>query len=149
VSGERKEIMKILSVEANQQAKRFGIDIVDVRIKRIDLAQEISESVYRRMEAERLRVAKDLRARGAETAEKIRAEADRERTVILAEAYSEAERVRGEGDATATGIYAQAFSQDAEFYSLYRTLSAYEKTFANKDDILVLEPDSEFFKYFK
>jgi membrane protease subunit HflC len=149
VSGERKEIMKILSVEANQQAKRFGIDIVDVRIKRIDLAQEISESVYRRMEAERLRVVKDLRARGAETAEKIRAEVDREWIVILAEAYSEAERVRGEGDATATGIYAQAFSQDAEFYSLYRTLSAYEKTFANKDDILVLEPDSEFFKYFK
>jgi membrane protease subunit HflC len=149
VSGERAEIMDILTVNANEQAKRFGIDLVDVRIKRIDLAQEISESVYRRMEAERLRVAKDLRARGAETAEKIRAEADRKRTVLLAEAYSEAEQIRGEGDATAAGIYATAYNKDPDFYGLYRSLNAYKKTFASKDDILVVEPDSEFFKYFK
>ncbi|MGD8592712.1 MAG: protease modulator HflC [Gammaproteobacteria bacterium] len=149
VSGERMEIMDILTAQANEQAKTFGIDLVDVRIKRIDLAKEISESVYRRMEAERLRVAKDLRARGAEAAEIIRAEADRKRTVLLAEAYREAQTIRGEGDGSAAKIYADAYNQDKEFYALYRSLSAYRKTFANKGDVLVLEPDSEFFKYFK
>jgi membrane protease subunit HflC len=149
VSGERKEIMNIITADANEQAKTFGIDLIDVRIKRIDLAKEISESVYRRMEAERLRVAKDLRARGAETAEKIRAEADRKRTVLLAEAYREAETLRGEGDGTAAKIYADAYNKDKEFYALYRSLGAYKRTFANKSDVLVLEPDSEFFKYFK
>lgn len=149
VSGERKEIMSIITELANEQAKTFGIDLVDVRIKRIDLAKEISESVYRRMEAERLRVAKDLRARGAETAEVIRAEADRKRTVLLAEAYREAETTRGEGDGTAAKIYADAYNKDKEFYGLYRSLGAYRKTFANKGDILVVEPNSEFFKYFK
>ena len=149
VSGERKEIMAILTKQANEQAKTFGIDLVDVRIKRIDLAKEISDSVYRRMEAERLRVAKDLRARGAETAEIIRAEADRKRTVLIAEAYREAETIRGEGDATSAKIYADAYNQDKEFYSLYRSLSAYRKAFANKSDVLVLEPNTEFFKYFK
>jgi membrane protease subunit HflC len=143
------EIMDILTAQANEQAKTFGIDLVDVRIKRIDLAKEISESVYRRMEAERLRVAKDLRARGAEAAEIIRAEADRKRTVLLAEAYREAQTIRGEGDGSAAKIYADAYNQDKEFYALYRSLSAYRKTFANKGDVLVLEPDSEFFKYFK
>ena len=149
VSGERKEIMDILTAQANEQAKTFGIDLVDVRIKRIDLAKEISDSVYRRMEAERLRVAKDLRARGAETAEIIRAEADRKRTVILAEAYRDAQTIRGEGDGSAAKIYADAYNQDKEFYSLYRSLSAYRNTFADKGDVLVVEPDSEFFKYFK
>jgi membrane protease subunit HflC len=149
VSGERMEIMDILTAQANEQAKTFGIDLVDVRIKRIDLAKEISESVYRRMEAERLRVAKDLRARGAEAAEIIRAEADRKRTVLLAEAYREAQTIRGEGDGSAAKIYADAYNQDKEFYALHRSLSAYRKTFANKGDVLVLEPDSEFFKYFK
>jgi membrane protease subunit HflC len=149
VSGERKEIMDILTAQANEQAKTFGIDLVDVRIKRIDLAKEISDSVYRRMEAERLRVAKDLRARGAEAAEIIRADADRRRTVLLAEAYREAQTIRGEGDGSAAKIYADAYNQDKEFYALYRSLSAYRNTFANKGDVLVLEPDSEFFKYFK
>jgi membrane protease subunit HflC len=149
VSGERKEVMDILTAQANEQAKLFGIDLLDVRIKRIDLAKEISDSVYRRMEAERLRVAKDLRARGAESAEVIKAEADRKRTVILAQAYRKAETIRGEGDATAAKIYADAYNQDKEFYALYRSLEAYRKSFATKDDILVLQPDTEFFKYFK
>ncbi|MCG6971113.1 MAG: protease modulator HflC [Gammaproteobacteria bacterium] len=149
VSGERMEIMNILTEQANEQAKTFGIDLVDVRIKRIDLAKEISDSVYRRMEAERLRVAKDLRARGAEAAEIIRADADRRRTVLIAEAYREAQTIRGEGDGAAAKIYADAYNQDKEFYALYRSLSAYRKTFADKGDMLVLEPDSEFFKYFK
>lgn len=149
VSGERKEVMNILTDQANEQAKTFGIDLVDVRIKRIDLAKEISESVYRRMEAERLRVAKDLRARGAEAAEVIRAEADRKRTVILAEAYRDAQTVRGEGDGAAAKIYADAYNKDKEFYALYRSLSAYKNTFSDKGDLLVVQPDSEFFKYFK
>ena len=149
VSGERMEIMDTITKQANEQAKTFGIDLVDVRIKRIDLAKEISESVYRRMEAERLRVAKDLRARGAETAEKIRAEADRKRTVILAEAYGTAEKIRGEGDGEAAKIFADAFEKDAEFYAFYRSIGAYKNTFADKGDVIVIEPNSEFFKYFK
>ena len=149
ISGERVEIMDILTKEADKEAKAFGIDIVDVRIKRIDLAPDISESVYRRMEAERQRVAKDFRARGAEAAEKIRAEADKRRTILLAEAFRDAETTRGEGDATAVKIYADAYGKDLQFYSLYRSLNAYKDTFSSKDDILVLEPNTEFFKYFK
>lgn len=149
VSGERSEIMDILTVTANERAKEFGIDIVDVRIKRIDLDKNISESVYHRMEAERERVAKELRAEGERVAETIRAKADKERTVILAEAYREAEKVRGEGDKIAANIYAEAYKQDKDFYGLYRSLNAYQKTFSSKDDILVLQPKSEFFKYFK
>jgi len=149
VSGERNEIMDILTVEANKTAQEFGIDIVDVRIKRIDLDEKISESVYRRMEAERQRVAKDLRARGEEEAEGIRADADRQRTIILAEAYRDAEKVRGEGDGSSANIYAVAYNQDKDFYALYRSLNAYKKSFANKDDLLVLQPKSEFFSFFK
>ncbi len=149
VSGEREEIMKILSVNTDRQAKEFGIKVVDVRIKRIDLPQEISVSVYRRMEAERARVAKDLRSKGAEAAERIRADADRQRTITIANAFREAEQLRGEGDAKAADIYARAYNKDAEFYSFYRSLNAYRATFNNENDILVLEPDSEFFKYFK
>jgi len=149
VSGERLEIMNIITAQANEQAEAFGIEIVDVRIKRIDFPADISDSVYRRMRSERERVAKDLRSRGAESAEKIRAEADRERTVLLADAYRDAEKLRGEGDAAATGIYAKAYGKDVEFYSLYRSLNAYKSTFADKGDILVIEPNSEFFKYFK
>ena len=141
--------MDILTKEADKEAKAFGIDIVDVRIKRIDLAPDISESVYRRMEAERQRVAKDFRARGAEAAEKIRAEADKRRTILLAEAFRDAEKTRGEGDAAAVKIYADAYGKDVKFYSLYRSLNAYKDTFSSKDDILVLEPNTEFFKYFK
>jgi len=149
ISGERNEIMEVLTKTANTQADAFGIEIVDVRIKRIDLAREISESVYQRMEAERTRVAKDLRARGEEAAEIIRAEADRKRTVILAEAYRDSEIIRGDGDGKAANIYAVAYGKNPEFYSLYRSLTAYKDTFASKDDILVIEPNSEFFKYFK
>lgn len=149
VSGERQEIMNTITVQANKQAEPFGIEIVDVRIKRIDFPSDISDSVYRRMRSERQRVAKDLRSRGAEEAEKIRAEADRQRTVISADAYRDAETLRGEGDATATDIYAKAYGRDLEFYSLYRSLNAYRTTFASKSDILVIEPNSEFFKYFK
>lgn len=149
ISGERREIMDIITELANKEAKAFGINIVDVRIKRVDFPQDISDSVYHRMRAERQRVAKDLRSRGAEAAEKIRAEADRKRTVLLADAYRDAEKIRGEGDAAATDIYAKAYSKDIEFYSLYRSLNAYKKSFSNKSDMLVIEPDSEFFKYFK
>ncbi len=149
VSGERLQIMQLITEQANQQAQQFGIEIVDVRIKRIDFPPEISDSVYRRMRAERVRVAKDLRSRGAESAEKIRAEADRQRTVIIADAFRDAEVIRGEGDASATEIYAKAYGKDVEFYSLYRSLNAYKRTFASKDDVLVIEPNTEFFKYFK
>ncbi|HEC18575.1 MAG TPA: protease modulator HflC [Gammaproteobacteria bacterium] len=149
VSGERQEIMTLITKQANAEAEQFGIKIVDVRIKRIDFPPEISDSVFRRMRAERERVAKDLRSRGAESAEKIRAEADRQRTVIIADAFRDAERIRGEGDAAATEIYAKAYGKDLEFYSLYRSLNAYKRTFSSKEDVLVIEPDSEFFKYFK
>lgn len=149
VSGERKLVMEVLAVNTEAQAKNFGIRIVDVRIKRIDLPEDISTSVYRRMEAERARVAKDLRSRGAEAAERIRADADRQRTVILSEAYREAEQLRGEGDARAADIYAAAFKRDPEFFSFYRSINAYRDSFKDKGDILLLEPDNDFFKYFK
>lgn len=149
VSGDRNEIMDILTVDANKQAQEFGIDIVDVRIKRIDLDKNISTSVYRRMEAERQRVAKELRAQGEQEAETIRAKADKERTVILAEAFRKAEEIRGQGDQEAANIYATAYNQDKAFYALYRSLLAYKVSFSNKDDIMVLQPKSEFFKYFK
>lgn len=149
VSGERKEIMNILKTTADSLTDDFGINVIDVRIKRIDLPEDISASVYSRMEAERERVAKELRSRGAEAAERIRADADRQRTVILAEAYRESEQLRGEGDAKAADIYAQAFEKDAEFYSFYRSINAYRKSFSEKTDIMLLEPDTDFFKYFK
>lgn len=149
VSGERTTIMNLITKLANDQAQAFGIEIVDVRIKRIDFPADISESVFGRMRAEREGVAKDLRSRGAEEAEKVRAEADRQATVLLATAYRESEQLRGNGDATATDIYARAYGKDMQFYSLYRSLNAYKTTFANKSDLLVIQPDSEFFRYFK
>lgn len=149
VSGERAEIMDILRTSTDSQVKPFGIDVVDVRIKRIDLKGGVSEAVYRRMEAERTRVATDLRSKGAEAAERIRADADRQRTVILAEAYRDAEQLRGDGDARAAEIYAQAYNQDPEFYAFYRSLNAYKTSFKDRSDVMVLEPDSDFFKYFK
>ena len=149
ISGERAEIMNIITLAANKEAKAFGIDIVDVRIKRVDFPPDISDSVFGRMRAERQRVAKDLRSHGEEAAEKIRAEADRQRTVLTADAYRDSEKLRGEGDAAATQIYAKAYGQDLEFYSLYRSLNAYKTSFADKSDVLVLEPNTEFFKYFK
>jgi len=149
ISGERAQIMNVITAQIEEQAKQFGIEVVDVRIKRIELPPEVSSSVYDRMEAERSRVAKDLRSRGAEAAERIRADADRQRTVILAEAYRDAERLRGEGDGRSAEIYAQAFSKDAKFYEFYRSLDAYKNVFTSSEDVLVLDPGSEFFKYFK
>lgn len=148
ISGERVQIMNTLNANANLQAQELGIEVVDVRIKRIDLPPDVSESVYLRMEAERSRVARDFRSRGAEAAERIRADADRQRTVILAEAYRDAESIRGEGDAIAAETYAKAYNKDEEFYSFYRSLDAYKRVFSGGGDVLVLEPDSEFFKYF-
>ena len=149
ISGERREIMDVMLVQSNNNASELGILVVDVRISRIELPDEVSESVYRRMRAERSRTAKDFRARGQETAERIRADADRQRTVIQAEAYRDAEKIRGEGDAQATSAYADAYNQDPEFFAFTRSLNAYVNTFGNKGDVLVVEPDSEFFQYFK
>ncbi len=148
VSGERSEIMDILQVNANQVAKGLGIAVVDVRISRIDLPDEVSDSVYDRMRAERERTARDFRARGMEAAERIRAAADRERTVILANAFRDSELIRGEGDAKAAEIYASAFDQNPEFFAFTRRLNAYRNTFSGKEDIMILEPDSDFFRYF-
>ncbi len=149
ISGDRAEIMELVRRAVDEEANEFGVEVVDVRLKRVDLDPEVSERVYSRMEAERARVAKELRAKGAEAAERIRADADKQREVTLANAYKEAQEVRGEGDATATLTYASSFGRDPEFYRLYRSLNAYRSTFQNKEDLLILEPDSEFFQYFK
>ena len=149
IAGEREEIMNASTKAANEQVGKFGIELVDVRVKRIDFSEDISNSVYRRMEAERTRVAKDYRSRGAEAAEKIRADADRQRTVTLAEAYRDAEITRGDGDGKAANIYAKAYNKDKEFYSFYRSLTAYKESFNAQSDIMVLDPSSDFFKYFK
>ncbi len=149
VSGEREEIMRIVREKLEDDAKRIGVSVVDVRLKRVELPQEVSESVYRRMEAERRAVASELRSQGFSEAEKIRAEADREREIIIAEAYKEAQRVKGEGDRRASAVYASAFSDNPEFYAFYRSLEAYKSSFSKKSDVLVLEPSSDFFKYFR
>lgn len=148
VSGDRDQIMETLSRLLREQATQLGIAAVDVRIKRIDLPPDVSSSVFSRMKAERLRVAKDFRSRGGEAAERIRADADRQGTVLLAEAYRDAERQRGEGDAQAIDIYAQAYGKGQDFYSFHRSLAAYRQSFGTKDDVLVLQPDSQFFRYF-
>ncbi len=149
VSGERDQIMEQMREKADADARKIGVQIVDVRVKRVELPTEVSEAVYRRMEAERKRVANELRSEGSAEAEKIRADADRQREVIIAEAYSGAQKIKGEGDAKATNTYAQAFGQNPEFYSFYRSLEAYRGSFRNKSDILVVEPNSDFFKYMK
>jgi membrane protease subunit HflC len=149
ISGERSQIMDTVTAYANKQAQEFGISVVDVRLKRIDLPPDVSESVYRRMEAERSRVAREFRSQGAESAERIRADADRRRTEILADAYREAQQSRGAGDAQAADIYAKAYDKNKEFYAFYRSLESYRKTFQDKSDIVVVDPSSEFFKYFK
>ena len=149
VSGEREKIMDEVRVKADADARAIGVQIVDVRLKRVDLVQEVSESVYRRMETERKRVANELRSKGAADAEKIRADADRQREIIIAEAYRDAQRIKGDGDARATALYAQAFGQNPEFYAFYRSLEAYRASFRNKGGVLVIEPNSEFFKYLK
>ncbi|MCP4289560.1 MAG: protease modulator HflC [Gammaproteobacteria bacterium] len=149
VSGERSEIMALLTKDSDEKAAELGVEILDVRVKQIDLPPEVSESVYDRMRAERERVARDLRAQGAEAAERIRADADRQQTVILADAFKEAEELRGEGDGKSAAIYSGAFNQNREFYAFYRSLNAYRGMFNSGSDIMVLEPDSEFFRYFK
>lgn len=148
VSGEREELMKELTDNLSKIAIReLGVEVIDVRVKRIDLPQEVSESVYGRMRSEREREARELRSRGKELAEGIRADADRQKTVIEAEAYRESEEIRGEGDAIAANNYAKAYSANPEFYSFYRSLQAYRESFGQNGDVLVLKPDSEFFKY--
>ncbi len=149
ISGDRAEIMDVVREAVNEEASQIGIEVVDLRLKRVDLDKEISESVYGRMEAERSRVATELRAQGEEAAERIRADADRQAQILLANAQRDGEKLRGDGDAQATKIYAKAFNRDREFYRLYRSLNAYKDSFDSKSDILVIEPDSEFFKYFK
>jgi len=149
VSGERDKIMDLMRDRANEDAKTIGVEVLDVRLKRVDLPQEVSVDVYRRMEAERKRVANELRSTGAAESERIRAEADKQREVIVAQAYREAQRVKGEGDAKSTAIYARAYEQNAEFYAFYRSLEAYKASFRGRNDVLVLEPSSEFFKYLR
>jgi modulator of FtsH protease HflC len=149
VSQDRDEMMRVARERSNVDAKKIGIDIVDVRLKRVDLPREVSESVYKRMDAERKSVANQLRSEGASQAERIRAEADKERQVIIANAYNEAQRIKGEGDAKASAVYAKAYSQNPEFYAFYRSLEAYRSSFKKRSDVLVLEPSSDFFKYLK
>ncbi|MCG7902792.1 protease modulator HflC [Candidatus Thiodiazotropha endoloripes] len=149
ISGERAEIMAKLTKDADSMAAELGVEILDVRVKQIDLPPEVSESVYQRMRAERERVARDLRAKGAEAAERIRANADREYIVIVADAYKEAEIMRGEGDGKAAETYANAYRQNSEFYAFYRSLNAYKNSFQDSSDVMVLQPDSDFFRYLK
>jgi membrane protease subunit HflC len=141
--------MNELSKAVDLNANELGVEVVDVRVKKIDLPPEVSESVYSRMRAERERVASDLRAKGMEAAERIQADADRQRTVILADAYKESEQLRGEGDAKASEIYARAYNADSDFYAFYRSLNAYRSSFNNGGDMMVLQPDSEFFRFFR
>ena len=148
VSGQRDEIMADVRQKADTDLKRIGVEIVDVRLKRVDLPLEVSESVFGRMQAERKRIANEQRSTGAADAERIRADADRQREIILAEAYRDAQRVKGEGDAKAAAIYAQAFSQNPEFYAFYRSMEAYRSTFRGKD-MMLLEPNSDFLRYLR
>jgi modulator of FtsH protease HflC len=149
VAGARGEILDIVQSTTEMVQGELGIDVVDVRTKKIDLPEEVSSSVYDRMKAERTRVAKDFRARGGEASERIRANADREQEIIVANAYRDAETIRGEGDAQATEIYASAYGKDQEFFSFYRSLIAYQNSFIGNNDIMILKPDSDFFKYFR
>ena len=149
VSGERETIMDLMREKVDTDARKIGVQVLDVRLKRVDLPLEVSEAVYRRMEAERKRVANELRSLGFAESEKIRADADRQREVIVAEAYRDAQRIKGQGDARAAATYAQAFQQSPEFYSFYRSLEAYRQSLKTKSDVLVLDPSSDFFKFLK
>jgi membrane protease subunit HflC len=149
VSGERDKIMSTVAERVDLDVRRIGVQIVDVRLKRVDFVPEISADVFRRMESERKRAANQERANGQAEGEKIKADADRQRQVIVAEAYRDAQRTKGEGDAQASRIYAEAFQRNPEFYSFYRSMEAYKQTLRSKGDVLVLDPSSEFFKYFK
>ncbi|MES2106243.1 MAG: protease modulator HflC [Pseudomonadota bacterium] len=149
ISGERGKVMEAIRSKVTDESKQIGVEIIDVRLKRVDYVEQINNSVYDRMKSERARVANELRSTGAAESEKIRADADRQRVVILAEAYRDAEKMRGAGDAEASQIYAQAFGQNPEFYKFYRSLEAYRASFKTKNDVLVVDPNSEFFRYFK
>ncbi|MFA9274536.1 MAG: protease modulator HflC [Candidatus Aquirickettsiella gammari] len=149
ISGERDKVMQAIRKKVTDEAKQIGVEVVDVRLQRVDYVEQINNSVYERMKAERSRVANELRSTGFADSEKIRADADRQRIVILAEAYKEAQTVSGAGDAEAAKIYSQAFSQNAEFYKFYRSLEAYRASFKSKSDVMVVDQNSEFFKYFK
>ncbi len=149
ISGERGKVMDAIRKKVSDEAKQIGVEILDVRLKRVDYVEQINASVYDRMKAERTRVANELRSTGSAESEKIRADADRQRTVLLAEAYRDAEQIRGAGDAKASQIYAEAFGQNPEFYKFYRSLEAYRASFKNHSDMMVVDPNSEFFKYFK
>ncbi len=147
VSGQRDDLMARVRERADDDLRRIGVEVVDVRLKRVDLPTEVSESVYGRMQAERKRIANEQRSTGAAEAERIRADADRQREVILAEAYRDAQRIRGEGDAKANAIYAAAFQQNPEFFAFYRSMQAYRETFKPGNDLMLLEPGSDFFRY--
>jgi membrane protease subunit HflC len=149
VSGEREKIMSRVREKVDQDLERIGVKIVDVRLKRVDLPQDVSESVYRRMEAERKRIANELRSTGAAEAEKIRADADRQREIIVAEAYRDSPRTRGEGDAKSAAIYAAAFNQNPEFFAFYRSMDAYRSVFRGRNDLMLLESNSDFLRYFR
>lgn len=149
ISGDRTQIMSLMTQQASERAKTLGIDVVDVRVKKVDYPERVSNSVYKRMRAEREREARDFRSKGHETSERIQADADRQRSIILAEAYRDSEIARGEGDARATEIYAEAYNQDREFYRFNRSLTAYANNFSNAGDVILLQPDSDYFRYFK
>jgi len=149
ISKERDRITAVTRQKADADAKTIGVEVVDVRLRRIELPPDVTGPVYQRMESERRRVANELRSTGAAESEKIRADADRQRQVILADAYRQAQKIKGEGDAKASAIYAQAYGQNPEFYAFYRSLEAYRSTFRNKTDLMVLDPSAEFFQYFK
>ena len=146
---EREKVMQDVRSRLADDSKAFGIEIVDVRVKRVDFVADITDSVYRRMQSERNRVANEQRSQGGAESEKIRADADRQRVVILADAYKAAQKTKGDGDAKASAVYAQAYSVNPEFYAFYRSLEAYRATFRNKSDLMVLDPSAEFFQYFK
>jgi membrane protease subunit HflC len=149
ISSARDKITSVTQQKANADAKSIGVEVIDVRLRRVELPPDVTGPVYQRMESERRRVANELRSLGAAESEKIRADADRQRTVILADAYSEAQNIKGSGDAKASAVYAQAYTQNPEFYSFYRSLEAYRATFRSKGDLMVLDPSSDFFQYFK
>jgi membrane protease subunit HflC len=149
ISSDREKIMTTTRQRADADAKHIGVEIVDVRLRRVELPEEVLAQVYQRMESERKRVANELRSQGAAESETIRADADRQREVILADAYRQAQKVKGEGDAKAAAIYAAAYGQDPEFYAFYRSLETYKATFRNKSDVMVLDPNSQFFQYLR
>jgi membrane protease subunit HflC len=149
ISGDRTQIMELMTQQASKRAQTLGISVIDVRVKKVDYPERVSNSVYQRMRAEREREARDFRSKGHEASERIQADADRQRSILIAEAYRDSEIARGEGDAKATGIYAEAFDRDREFYKFTRSLTAYTKNFSTVNDVILLKPDSDYFRYFK